>query len=149
LEENASSAPDNNKVSVGSKVIVNEPVQGSTGLPLGVKPDAVKSYVSVTVAALARPITPNTSVKMTASIVRAVLVMITLPYATARTVTIYACSCARDRENSQASQTDQKRVCGLQRPPMALFTARSTSPRLRLALDKGSLCKIYTTLIAA
>jgi hypothetical protein len=36
----ASEVPD--EATVGSKVIVNEPVQGSTGLPLGVKPDAVK-----------------------------------------------------------------------------------------------------------
>jgi hypothetical protein len=40
LEENALSAPDED--TVGSKVIVNAPVQGSTGLPFGVKPDAVK-----------------------------------------------------------------------------------------------------------
>jgi hypothetical protein len=51
LEENALSAPDED--TVGSKVIVSEPVQGSTGLPLGVKPDAVKLSVSLIVAALA------------------------------------------------------------------------------------------------
>jgi hypothetical protein len=37
----------------GSKAIVNEPVLGATGLPLGGKPDAVKLSVSVIVAALA------------------------------------------------------------------------------------------------
>jgi hypothetical protein len=77
MEENALSAPDQD--TVGSKVIVNEPVRGSTGLPLGVRPDAVKLSVAVIVTALAVFMAPALNVTAQIAVNKAKDVMAVTP----------------------------------------------------------------------
>jgi hypothetical protein len=77
VDELALSAPDRD--TVGSKVSVNEPVRGSTGLSLGVRPGVVKLSVSVIVAALAVFMAPALNVTAQIAVNKAKDVMAVTP----------------------------------------------------------------------